>query len=242
MKCLLLAAGRGTRIAKYIPDCPKCTVDIGGIPLINYSMSVLKEEGVKDVALSVGYLHKIVEEKLKNDDCKFFFNPFYEITNSIASAWFAKDFIDGDDDLIIMNADVYLEKALWKKLLSGELSKNVDSPVVILMDSSKIIDADYKFKVKDGYLEKYGKELTPEETSGEYVGIAIIKKSFIKTFINKLNEMIEDKKYSVWWENVLYELSDKMPIPVVDVAGSFWAEVDFIEDYNKILNFHKNIK
>ena len=31
MKALIMAAGRGTRISRYIEGKPKCTVDIGGI-------------------------------------------------------------------------------------------------------------------------------------------------------------------------------------------------------------------
>ncbi|EJT6666008.1 phosphocholine cytidylyltransferase family protein, partial [Clostridium perfringens] len=34
MKALILAAGRGTRISRYLSGRPKCTVDIGGISLI----------------------------------------------------------------------------------------------------------------------------------------------------------------------------------------------------------------
>ena len=30
MKVLILAAGRGTRISRYLSGKPKCTVDIGG--------------------------------------------------------------------------------------------------------------------------------------------------------------------------------------------------------------------
>ena len=37
MKVLLLAAGRGTRISRYLAGNPKCTVDIGGQKLIQYS-------------------------------------------------------------------------------------------------------------------------------------------------------------------------------------------------------------
>lgn len=33
----------------------------------------------------------------------FFYNPFYDVTNSIASAWFARDFLEGDDLLIAEN-------------------------------------------------------------------------------------------------------------------------------------------
>ena len=49
--------------------------------------------------------------------------------------------------------------------------------------------------------------------------------------------MINNQQHSVWWENVIYELSKNRPIKVEDIAGKFWAEVDYIEDYERILKF-----
>lgn len=40
MKVLLLAAGRGTRISRYLAGNPKCTVDIGGQKLIQYTIEL----------------------------------------------------------------------------------------------------------------------------------------------------------------------------------------------------------
>ena len=38
MKVILMAAGRGTRISKYIGDVPKSMVDIGGQTLISHTI------------------------------------------------------------------------------------------------------------------------------------------------------------------------------------------------------------
>ena len=52
-------------------------------------------------------------------------------------------------------------------------------------------------------------------------------------------KMINNQIHSVWWENVLYDLSESMNIYVDDVAGCFWAEVDYVEDYKRILEHRK---
>ena len=49
--------------------------------------------------------------------------------------------------------------------------------------------------------------------------------------------MISVQKHSVWWENILYELSKKQNIYVEDIGQRFWAEVDYIEDYERILKY-----
>ncbi|MBR3673268.1 MAG: phosphocholine cytidylyltransferase family protein [Clostridia bacterium] len=229
MKVLLLAAGRGTRISRYLSGNPKCTVDIGNEKLIQYTIRMLNKKGITDIAMVLGYRADIIKETLKDYDVKYYYNPFFDVTNSIASSWFAKDFLD--DDILIMNADVFLEEKLIDYILSQK-----DSPVMFA-DSSRKEEADYKFKFENGVLLKYGKELEGDDISGEYVGIGRFNKDFLKEFIVQLEKMINEQQHSVWWENVVYEISEQKDIYVNDVKGMFWAEVDYIEDYERILNF-----
>ena len=86
MKAILLAAGRGTRISRYLDGNPKCTVDLGnGTKLIEYSIAMLKKKGITEIALVTGYRHRVIEDVLKGANVKFFYNPFYDVTNSLAS-------------------------------------------------------------------------------------------------------------------------------------------------------------
>ena len=230
MKALLLAAGKGSRISRYLHGKPKCTVDICGTPLIKYTIDTLRKKGINDIAIVTGYNHTIIEELLENEGVRFYYNPFYDVTNSIASAWFAKEFIEGED-IMIMNADVFCEETLYDKILS------VDKNPVMFADSSRKQEADYKFYYENDVLLKYGKELEGNDISGEYVGIAKLKADFLPAFTDRLNSMINTQQNTVWWENVLYSMVDEKNILVCDVAGDFWAEVDYIEDYNRIIDF-----
>ena len=110
MKVLLMAAGKGTRISRYIEGKPKCTIDIGDTALIEYTINELQKYGVNELGMVLGYHSNEIKELLAKYNIKYYYNYFYDVTNSIASAWFAKDFID--DDIILMNADVYLEEDL----------------------------------------------------------------------------------------------------------------------------------
>lgn len=230
MKALLMAAGKGTRISRYLNGNPKCTVDLKpGLPLIRYTVDMLKQKGIQEIMIVTGYRHEAIE-KLLGDSVQYKYNPFFDVTNSIASAWFARDFID-DDDMLIMNADVFCEEAAYDEMLA------ITETPVMLMDSSRIYEADYKFFCEDGNIKKYGKELPPEETSGEYVGIGFISKSFIPCFKERMDTMISSQQHDVWWENILYSMSAEVAIHTYDINGKFWAEVDYIEDYERIKNF-----
>ena len=209
MKVLLLAAGRGTRISRYLGGDPKCTVDIGGIRLIQYTIDMLERKGIREIAMVLGYNAARIREVLAGHDIRYFYNPFFDVTNSIGSAWFAKDFLTDSDDICIMNAD-------------GSRKEN----------------ADYKFRYHDGILEKYGKELQGDDITGEYVGIGRFSRDFVPVLVSEMDRMIGNQEHSVWWENILYSMvGTEQPVYGEEIDGLFWAEVDYIEDYQRILAF-----
>ena len=56
-----------------------------------------------------------------------------------------------------------------------------------------------------------------------------------------LEAMIISGKSNIRWEDVLYSFIEKrIPIHYFDVAGTFWSEVDTLQDYNYLQNWIKN--
>lgn len=230
MRALILAAGRGTRISRYLSGNPKCTVDIGNKKLIQYTVNLLKSRDITEIGIVLGYRQDVIKNVLRNEKVKFFYNPFFDVTNSIASAWFAKDFF-AQEDTLIMNGDVFMEETLLDEIIQTQQSP------VLFADVTRREEADYKFFHQNGVLLKYGKDLRLEETSSEYIGVAKMDADFVPRFVTRLEKMICEQQHSVWWENVLYSMTEQQPIYVADVCGKFWAEVDYIEDYDRIKKF-----
>ena len=52
-----------------------------------------------------------------------------------------------------------------------------------------------------------------------------------------LEELVEQERYDLWWENALYEYITEVPVHVKDVSDFFWAEIDYIDDYKRILEY-----
>jgi choline kinase len=234
MKALILAAGRGTRISRHIDGKPKCTVSLDEkISLIEYSVDLLRRKGVEDVTVAPGYRGDVIRGLLAGRNIKFCENPFYDVTNSIASLWFARDELKGADRFIVMNGDVFLSEKALDVVLSEKRSP------VMFYDVTRREEADYKFQVVDERIVKYGKELTLEETTGEYVGCAIFGERFLEAFATRLDELIREQKHSMWWENVLYSMAGERMVIAKDIEGAFWGEVDYIEDYERIMQFYK---
>lgn len=228
IRAILMAAGVGSRISRSI-NKPKSTLKVGDTPLIRRTVTMLLDRGIK-VAVVIGFKGNEVRAALKGLDVEFYENPFYRVTNSMASLWFARDFLN-DEDLILANADVYWGDGIYESIVS------CDAEISMLADESRVECGDFFFNVVDGILTDYGKELTLDNRTTEYVGIAKLKGDFIPTFKDRLEAMVSSERYDLWWENVLYEYNRDTPIRVVDVSPYFWAEIDYIDDYQRILNY-----
>ena len=230
-KAILMAAGRGTRISRSIEGDCKCTLDIGGISLIRHTVQMLLDEDV-EVHLVVGFNKYRIMESLQGLPVIFHENVFYPITNSLASLWFARDELKGAS-VILGNADVFWES----KLLSILLEETRDC--VMLCDSSRVEQGDYLFRVVDGAVVNYGKGIDCRQANCEYVGLAMIKGGMVAKCRERLLQMIEWQRLDDWWEQVLYSMTSERPIWAKDIAGHFWAEIDYVEDYKRILEYRK---
>ena len=125
----------------------------------------------------------------------FYHNPFFDVTNSIASAWFAMDFIR-DDDILVLNGDVFFEGDLLDMMLATTVNP------VLFSDETRKDEADYKLCYEYGRLLKYGKELQGEDITGVYIGIARINADLLPVFRQRLNELINSQEHALWWEDV----------------------------------------
>ena len=63
--------------------------------------------------------------------------------------------------------------------------------------------------------------------------------ALIPKFRNRLDLLVQNQHHDFWWEQVLYSMAQEEPIWTEDIAGNFWAEIDFIEDYHRILEYRK---
>ena len=229
MKAIIMAAGVGKRLLGLNMNKPKCLLTAGSETLIRRSVNLLVNKGISDITVIVGYEADLIRNELKND-VAYFENPHFLTTNSIMSLWYAKDLLE--DNVLLLNGDLYYEHGIL------DYAKNQTNPVVMLADSTRIDNADYRFGFIGNQINRFGKHLTNQETDGEYVGIVRIDQCFIKTFKQTLEEMITAGKSNIWWEDVLYSfISKQVPIHFYDVAGTFWSEVDTLQDYNYLQNW-----
>src|SRR6202795_1915016 len=66
MKCVILAGGKGTRIAEESHTPPKPMVEIGAQPILWHIMKLYASFGVKEFVVCLGYKGYIVKEYFAN--------------------------------------------------------------------------------------------------------------------------------------------------------------------------------
>lgn len=200
MKAILLAAGRGTRISRMIEEIPKCVLPIDGIPLIRRTVLMLLERNIQPI-VCVGYCKTKIFEALEGLDVTYYFNPFYNVTNSIASFWFAREELT--DDTIIMNGDVYIDDDILNLIVK------TNKDCALMVDTGRTVEGDYFLQLENGYIKKYGKDLPLKERTCEYVGMGKIRAKFLIEFRDKLESLINAQQHQLWWENILYSLVEE---------------------------------
>lgn len=221
-----MAAGVGSRIQGVIGNQPKCLIRVEGNTLIGRMVEMLRRRGIEDISVVTGFKNELIQEEL-GDRVTYFHNPFYRVTNSIASLWFARDLLDGD--LLLLNADLFVEG----EVLDVALAQT--GPVVMLSDSTRIETADFRFGVEGSRILKYGNQLKDHETDCEYVGIVRIDQAFVEKFKERLLLMVRTEDYRNWWEGVLYDfIEEGDTICHIDIRGFFWTEVDHAVDYQRL--------
>jgi NDP-mannose synthase len=66
MKAVILAGGKGTRLAPYTTIFPKPLVPIGERPILEIIIRQLHSQGIADICLSVGHLGELIEAYFQN--------------------------------------------------------------------------------------------------------------------------------------------------------------------------------
>jgi mannose-1-phosphate guanylyltransferase len=106
MKALLLAAGEGTRLRPITNTIPKCLVPINDKPLLEYWLDNLSKVGVNEFLINTSYLHKLVEEFVKNSKYKDKITLIYEreLLNTAGTILQNKDFF-ANEAFMLVHAD-----------------------------------------------------------------------------------------------------------------------------------------
>lgn len=240
MKAVILAAGRGTRLYPYTKYIPKCLLDIGGITILENQINNIRDCGIDEVVIVVGFGFDKVENFLRNYDglgmkIKTLYNPFYQTTNSLISLWIARS--EMDTDIVVINGDDVFEYEVLDKILSYREEK-IYLPV---KKKPTYEDEDMKVHIADDEIIDISKNITTG-ISAESVGIRSFRGNGVEILKRAIEEELRiEGAETKWYVSAISRLISKgYRISTIDVKELFWMDVDYPTDLFKA-RMHSNL-
>lgn len=224
MTYIFLVAGKGSRLHPLTLKHPKSLYKLDKTTTILQRMiHLIKEyDANAEIVVVTGFMSNSIQEQI--NDVIFINNPFYEVTNSIASLWFARNYLDREN-VTIINGDIVMAEDLVRNIIC----RSVDKPLVLL-DSSIKTDGDYNVQISQDKVLVMSKEL--DEYYGEYAGVSKLNYESAILLGNEIQLMIQDGMYDQWYENALVQMifRNDFNLYFKDISEYNWTEVDCVND------------
>jgi choline kinase len=174
-----------------------------------------------EVIFVLGFMHKDIRAVLPAY-VEVIQNPFFAVSNSIASLWFARDKLD--TDIVLINGDVVLSESALAEIAT------LQNPATIVLDSSRQSNLDCGVMVAGQRVTLMAK--TFKTGFGEYAGVIQMNAKTALAVRRQTEEMIEANDLNNWSEYAMVQLilSNDMYVTYHDINGHEWAELDTLND------------
>ena len=130
-KAVILAAGRGTRMRELTAELPKPMIDVRGKPVLQHIVEGLREAGIRDCLIVVGYRADAVQDffgdgSRYNVAIQYKTQTVQDGTGRVVEL--AHDFVTGRP-FILAYGDILVDPANYKRLV--DLSNDVDAMLTV---------------------------------------------------------------------------------------------------------------
>lgn len=240
MKAVIIAAGKGTRLNPITATKPKPMLPIGGKPLLEHSILSLKEVGITEILIIVGYREDIIKgyfgDGLNKFNMKIDYISQIEHLGTAHAVGFAKEFV-GEENFLLMYGDLLTDPKVYKEIILNN-EKNQKEGLISLFEVNHPQEYGIISLDSDGYVEKITEKPSLDLNLGNLANAGIF------VFNPQIFEAIEKTKLSVRNE---YEFTDSMWILINELKGKikgyvikdfFWSDIGLpwhLLDANKFL-------
>jgi len=171
MKAIILAAGQGTRLAKYTENLPKGMLRVRGKTIIERQIELYRKCGIEEIVIVRGY----AGESIRYKGVRYYTNEDYANTNMVESLLTAEN--EFNSDVIVSYSDIVFSE----KMLRGMMAATGDFSVAVDVDWQEYwqerygrVDFDTESLTIDeeGNITSLGVENSPlDEINARYVGL-----------------------------------------------------------------------
>jgi choline kinase len=235
MRAILLAAGRGLRLQQpEDQQQPKCLLKFGGKSLLERHLLLLRNEGVTEIVLALGFRHDLVDAELERLAWRprpsIVLNERFDL-GSVLTVHTVADAMTRGGDVLLMDADVLYDDRIARALVAGE------QPVNRLLIDREFEQGEEPVKVcvRNGLVVEFRKKVAPDlsyDTVGESVGFFRYSESGARRLATLVAQYIENGRANLPHEEAVRDqlLERSQPFEIADVTGAPWIEIDFAED------------
>lgn len=235
MRAIILAAGRGIRL--QLPEgaqLPKCLLCFDGMTLLERHLRMLKNSGIDEVVLALGFRHDLVEAELDrlawSPRPQIAINAQFQL-GSVLTVHTVADALTGGGEILLMDADVLYDERILTALVAG------DRPVNRLLIDRDFEPGDEPVKVcvQAGVPIELRKQLSADlkyDTIGESVGFFRFDPAGARRLAALVADYVGSGRSHMPHEEAVRDLlrERSQVFDVADVSGSPWIEIDFAVD------------
>lgn len=226
MTYIILAAGKGSNLYPLTLKYPKASYKLDEKTTVLQRMvrSIRKFDKNAEIVVVVGYLAESIKADLADENVKFVMNPFYEVTNSISSLWFAREYLERENIAIVHGDVVFSDEIIEKYFIVP-----TEYPYV-LVDSSCVRPGCYNAVTKGNQVLVMSKKL--ENFTAKYCCMTKLDPVSSRLLKQEIDNMVNGNMYDQFFEDCLVQMImfHDFQLFCVDIAGKQWAEVDTVDD------------
>lgn len=238
MTYIILAAGKGNNLYPLTLKYAKTSYKLDEETTVLQRMvrSIRRVDKNAEIVVVVGYKAEEVKKELEGENVRIVMNPFYEVTNSISSVWFARDYLERENVSIVHGDVVFSDE-----IVRSYLTVPTDYPYV-LVDSSFVEPGAYNAVTQGDQVLAMSKKL--ENFTAKYCCMTKLDPVSSRLLKQEVDSMINGNMYDQFFEDSLVQMImfHDFQLFCEDIAGQKWAEVDGVDDLLAAQKIHRGMK
>jgi choline kinase/predicted transcriptional regulator len=222
-QAVVLAAGERLDFKK-----PVGFLQLGKETIIERTITLLNECGIKDIIIITGYESHYYETLVKdNNNLILVKNENYRWNGTMASLALAQQFIT--DDFLLIEGDIVFEKTALVQLL-----ENRNRNCLLITNQSGSEDEVF-VEIRDNFIYKMSKDRHQfNNIDGELMGISKISKDI---FDKMLSEFSHNTNPYFNYEYALLDVARTFSIGYLKLENLIWTVIDTRWHYKNLINY-----